>query len=186
MLGTIANKNNSKFSTMQLTKMALMLALVSISSYIVIPLPGAATGLTAQTLVINLTALLLTPKETFFTMFSYWLLGFIGAPVFAGGVSGPGKMLGPLGGYYIGFVVATVLISLCKGKKYNRLRYTLVVTLIGMPVIYGIACGWMKFIGDMTWKAAFLGGVLPFIPLDFIKAVAAVILAKPMRRLFSE
>lgn len=175
---------NSKFSTVQLTKMALMVAFVSVASYIVIPLPFTAISITGQTLAINLVALVLTPAETGFAMMSYWILGLVGAPIFAGGTSGPGKMFGPMGGYYIGFVVAAVLISILKGKKYNIIRYVLVTVCVGMPVLYGIAFVWMKIVGEMTWKAAFLGGVLPFIPLDIVKCVAATAIAKPIQSAF--
>ncbi len=174
----------SKFSTAQLTKMALMTAFVSVASYIVIPLPFTTASITGQTLAVNLVALVLTPGETFFTMICYWLLGFVGAPVFAGGTSGPGKMFGPTGGYYIGFVVATVLIALLKGQKYDIKRYILVMVLIGIPVINGMGCIWMKFAAGMTWKAAFAAAVLPFIPLDIVKCVAAALIARPVQSAF--
>lgn len=174
----------SKFSTAQITKMALMVAFVSVASYIVIPLPFTTASITGQTLAINLVALILTPGETFFTMMCYWLLGLVGAPIFAGGTSGPGKMFGPTGGYYIGFIIAAVLIAVLKGKKYNVKRYALVAVFVGMPVIYGIALAWMKIAAGMTWEAAFVGAVLPFIPLDIVKCVAAALLAKPIQSAF--
>lgn len=173
-----------KFSTAQFTKIALMTAFVSMSSYIVIPLPFTTASITGQTLAVNLVALVLTPGETFFTMVCYWLLGLVGAPVFAGGASGPGKMFGPTGGYYIGFVVAAVLISSLKGQKYDIKKYLLVTVLVGMPVINGMGCIWMKFAAGMTWKAAFAGAVLPFIPLDIVKCAAAVMIARPVQRAF--
>lgn len=174
----------SKFSTAQITKMALMVAFVSVASYIVIPLPFTTAAITGQTLAINLVALVLTPGETFFTMMCYWLLGLVGAPIFAGGTSGPGKMFGPNGGYYIGFVTAAVLIAVLKGKKYNIKRYIAVTVVVGMPVIYGIALTWMKIAAEMTWKAAFFGAALPFIPLDIVKCVTASLLAKPIQSAF--
>lgn len=173
-----------KFSTVQITKMALMVAFVSVASYIVIPLPFTAASITGQTLAVNLVALVLTPGETFFTMVCYWLLGLVGAPVFAGGASGPGKMFGPTGGYYIGFVIATVLIAWLKGQKYDIKRYILVMVLVGVPIIDGMGCVWMKFAAGITWKAAFAAAVLPFIPLDIMKCVAASLIAKPVRSAF--
>lgn len=171
-----------KFTSAQLTKMALMIALVSISSYIVIPLPFTAIVITGQTLIINLLALVLTPGEAFFTMMCYWLLGMAGVPIFAGGTSGPGKMLGPAGGYYIGFIAAAVLISILKGKKYNFVRYMIVCVFVGMVTIYGIAWVWMKVASNMTWGAAFAAGVLPFLLLDTVKCVAAAAMAKPLQK----
>ena len=51
----------SRFNTLELTKMGLLTALICVSAYIVIPLPFSPASLTAQTLVVNLIALLLTP-----------------------------------------------------------------------------------------------------------------------------
>ena len=66
---------NQKFNTVELTKMALLTALICVSAYIVIPLPFTPASLTAQTLVVNLIALLLTPRQAAFTMVVYILLG---------------------------------------------------------------------------------------------------------------
>ena len=69
--------------------MALLTALICVSAYIVIPLPFTPASLTAQTLVVNLIALLLTPRQAAFTMVVYILLGLTGLPVFSGGMGGP-------------------------------------------------------------------------------------------------
>lgn len=181
---TMKRPEKNKLTTAQITKIALMIAFVSVSSYIVIPLPFTTVSITGQTLAINLIAMILTPREAAFTMFCYWLLGLAGAPVFAGGTSGPGKMFGPLGGFYIGFIFAALFIALLKGKQYNVFRYTLVAVFVGMPVIYGIAVVWMKFVGDMTFQAAFVTAALPFIPLDIVKCMVAALLARPIQKAF--
>lgn len=57
-----------RFPITELTKMALLTALISVSAYISIPLPFTPASLTAQTLVVNLIALLLTPRQAGFTI----------------------------------------------------------------------------------------------------------------------
>ena len=109
--------DKKKLSTPQITKIALMVAFVSAASYLRIPLPFSEAAITGQTLAVNLVALTLSPLEAFITLLCYWLLGLVGAPVY-GGASGPGKMFGPAGGYFIGFIVAVVLIAWLRGKKY--------------------------------------------------------------------
>ena len=42
----------------------------------------------------------------------------------------------------------------------------------------------MKFAAGMTWKAAFFAGFVPFIPLDIVKCIAAVLIAKPIQVAF--
>ena len=68
----------SRFNTLELTKMGLLTALICVSAYIVIPLPFSPASLTAQTLVVNLIALLLTPRQAAFTIIVYIFLGLTG------------------------------------------------------------------------------------------------------------
>lgn len=172
-----------KLSTAQITKIALMVASICAASYLRIPLPFSFGAITGQTLAVNLIALVLSPGEAFITMLCYWILGVVGAPVY-GGPAGPGKMFGPAGGYFAAFMVAVVLIAALRGKKYNVLRYALVTILIGIPVINGIGCIWMKLAAGMTWKAAFMTGFVPYIPLDIVKCLAAIVLAKPVQKAY--
>lgn len=170
-----------KFTTQELTKMALLTALISVSAYIIIPIPFSPASITAQTLVVNLIALLLTPRQAAFTILVYILLGLTGLPIFSGGVGGPAKLFGPTGGYIMSWLVAAVLISWLKGKHYNFVRYCAVTILVGMSVIYIIGSIYMKFVTGMDWMATLTAAVIPFIPLDIFKCVAAVIIAKPVQ-----
>ena len=82
---------------------------------------------------------------------------------------GLGKLLGPTGGYILGYLAAAILIALLKGKKGSVIRYAAVAIVAGMPVIYLLGMGWMKVSANMDWNAAFVSSVLPFIPLDMAK-----------------
>ena len=104
------------FSTLELTKMALLTALICVSAYIVIPLPFSPASLTAQTLVVNLIALLLTPRQAAFTIVVYMLLGLSGLPVFSGGVGGPGKLFWPYRRVHYGLADSRCTDVLAEGK----------------------------------------------------------------------
>ena len=83
--------SKKRISTQDITIMALLTALLCISSYIIIPLPFTAITITAQTLVINMIGLLMTPKKAG-TIVGMWIaLGIIGLPVFSGGMGGIGQ-----------------------------------------------------------------------------------------------
>ena len=115
---TSAVNVHGAWSAKRLTLLAMMLALISVSSYIAIPLPFSDAKITAQTMIVNLIGLLIAPQDTILVMASWLLLGLCGVPVFSGGSAGPGKLLGPSGGYYIGFLVVAFLISLfCRKWK---------------------------------------------------------------------
>ena len=99
----------------RLTKMALLTALLCVSAWISFPLPFSPAMVTALTLVATLTGLLLSPKDTLIVFIVYVLLGTVGLPVFVGGTSGLGKLLGPTGGFIFSWPVAYTLLSICKG-----------------------------------------------------------------------
>lgn len=179
--GKLNSGKKKGFSTAQLTKMAMMIAFVSAMSYVRIPLPFSEAAITGQTLAVNMIALLLTPKEAFVTMCCYWLLGLVGAPVF-GGMAGPGKLFGPGGGYFMAFMLAVVLIGVLRGKQYKLSRYIVVTVLVGIFVIDAMGFVWLKFVTGISWKSAFVAGVVAFVPLDIGKCVLASIIVKTLQR----
>lgn len=172
----------TKISTRELTKMTLLTALLCISSYIIIPLPFSLASITAQTIIINLIAFLLKPKQAFTTISVFLLLGLIGIPVFSGGGAGPSKLFGPTGGYLFGYLIAATVISYLKGKDFNIKKCIFLSIVVGMPIIYILGAGYMEFLTKMNFKALITTSVLPFIPLDILKCILAAFLAKILNR----
>lgn len=172
----------TKISTKELTKMTLLTALLCISSYIIIPLPFSLASITAQTIIINLIAFLLKPKQAFTTISVFLLLGLIGIPVFSGGGAGPSKLFGPTGGYLFGYLIAATVISFLKGKDFNIKKCIFLSIVAGMPIIYILGAGYMEFLTKMNFKALITTSVLPFIPLDILKCILAAFLAKILNR----
>lgn len=158
--------------TTELCKAALCVAVTCVSAYIAVPIPFSPLRITAQTLAINITALVLNPGHSAAVQAVYTLLGIIGLPVFSGGTGGIECLVGPSGGYLIGYILAVPLMSLAVGKGIGIRRNIAVTVCIGMPLIYicGIL-GMMIYLKDGIWAAAV--SVLPFIPLDIIKCVIA-------------
>ncbi len=177
-------KNETK--TEMLTRLALLIALNCISAYIIIPIPFSQSPIALQTLVVNLIGFLLPPKRACLAMLVYIGIGLIGVPVFTAGTAGPGKMFGPTGGYIWGYVVAVGLISWLKGARYNFKRFAAVAIVLGIPSIYILGVAQLKFVTGMPWEAAIMSGVLPFIPLDIVKCLAAAALARPIYKLFGQ
>ncbi len=169
----------------EMTKVALLVAMNCISAYIIIPLPFSLSPIAMQPFIVNLIGYLLTPKQAFMSMLVYILLGMAGVPVFTGGTSGPGKILGPTGGYIIGFMVAVTVMAYLRGSGYNFKRYVLVGLLIGVPIIYVMGMAQLMLLTGMDAQKAFLTGVLPFIPLDIVKCVGAAAIAGSIHKIFN-
>lgn len=186
--GTEINKNHRGASvnkTAEMTKMALMVAMNCVSAYIIIPLPFSLSPIALQTLIVNLTGYVLNAKQAFMTMLVYLLVGLAGVPVFTGGSAGPGKLFGPTGGYIIGFLFTAVFLAYFRGEKYSFKRYALLGCVIGIPLIYVFGVVQLKLITGMGWDKAIMTGVLPFIPLDIVKCLAAAVIAGPINRIFA-
>lgn len=175
-----------RISTQELTTMALLAALLCVSSYISITLPFSAVPITAQSLIINMIALLLKPKKAGITVAVWILLGLAGLPVFSGGKAGFGILLGATGGYIIGYLLSAMLVSFAKGKANGTLRSLVAAIAVGIPVIYACGVPWLKVVTGLDWKAALLAGLVPFIIGDVIKCIAAVYIAKPLWKIVNK
>ena len=179
-------KKSSGFTVQELTTMALLAALLCVSSYISIQLPISAVPITAQTLIINLIALLLKPKKGGITVIVWILLGVVGLPVFSGGKSGIGTITGPTGGFIIGYIAVAIIVALVRGRKNKVWRNMVAVIAVGIPVLYAVGVPWYKVSMSLDWKTAFLTGMVPYLIGDVIKCVAAVYLAKPLYKVVNQ
>ena len=96
---------------------SLFAALIAVGAYIKIPIPFSPVPITLQVFFIFLAGAMLGARWGTLSVIVYLLLGIVGLPVFSGGASGLGVLLGPTGGYLIGFVVAAFLVgTLCEKK----------------------------------------------------------------------
>lgn len=171
-----------RIATQDLTMMALLAAIMCISSYISIYVPFSPVPITAQLLVVFLIALLLEPRQAALTILVWLLLGVAGLPVFSGGRGGIGVIAGPTGGFALAYLPAALLLSCLVRKLFRPVSQLLCLVGVGLPILYGIGLPWMQVVSGIGWKSAFFSSVLPFLPGDIIKAVAAVYLGLALRR----
>ena len=174
------------FSAGSMTKMAICVALLCVSAYISFPVPFASAMITALTIVMNLTAFLLAPRQTLVVLLIYVLLGAAGLPVFVGGAAGIGEVMGPRGGFLLAFIVAYPIVSWLKGRTCSFRRYFLAAVFVGIPLTYiGGLISLMHFMHLELWPAM-LAAVFPFVPGDVLKAALAAYLGVKLNRIFSD
>lgn len=169
------------FSTHNLVTMAMFTALLCISAYLSITLPNGL-HITFLNFMITLITLLFPASQAVCIIFIWLLMGFIGLPVFAGGCAGAGYLFGPYGGYNIAFFLTAIGIPFLCGKTYQRLRY-LFAAIIAVIFVDLFGSLWIMFMLQISFPAALLTGFVPFIVLDFIKAVIAAQLVPTFRPL---
>ncbi len=140
-----------------------------------IPLPFTPVPLTGQTLAVLVVGAALGARRGSASLLLYLLMGLAGLPVFHGGTSGVAVVLGPTGGYLIGFVVSAYLVGALAARGLDRRVPTaLLAFLAGEVVIYLFGVSWLSvFLG---WKGAIIGGLLPFLVGDGLKMIAAALL----------
>ncbi len=153
----------------------LFSAFVALTAQVEIPL--WPVPLTLQTLGVLFTGAVLGSRRGALALLLYLTEGALGLPVFAGGASGVGYVLGPTGGYLVGFVVAAGVVGRLAQRGWDRrLVWAAVAMVIGNVIIYACGVAWLAvFLGDL-W-GALVKGMLLFVVGDLIKiAVAALTL----------
>ncbi len=150
---------------------ALFAAIIGILAQVTIPLP--LVPITGQTLAVGLAATILGSRYGTLSVIFYGLIGAIGIPVFSGMSGGLGVIVGPTGGFIIGFIPAAFLTGLYLEKTSFTVINAMVANTIGMLVTLTFGTVWLKFAVSTTWTAAFTSGFLPFIIVGLIKAFLA-------------
>jgi len=152
---------------------SLLASLTAASSIVAIPI--GPVPITLQSLFVLASGGILGPGWGALSMCLYLLMGMAGLPVFAGGTSGIGRILGPSGGYLLGFVLSAGLVGLMTRRAGGRFPLVL-ATLAGLALIYALGSVWLSIIGRIPMDRALLLGVVPFLPGDLLKAFAAAFL----------
>ncbi len=111
----------------------------------------------------------------------YLLAGALGLPVFAGGAGGIGRILGPTGGYLIGYLPVVFLIGFVAERSKGRIPFDVLAMICGTAVLYACGVSWLKVVTGMEWSKAAAAGMVPFLPGDVLKIIAAVPIAKTLR-----
>ncbi|SFM43571.1 biotin transport system substrate-specific component [Gracilibacillus orientalis] len=126
-----------------------------------------------QTLAVGLTATIIGSKIGALSMIAYMLIGMIGLPVFSGLEGGPQVLVGPTGGYIFGFIATAYITGLILEKTSFNFKMALIANIIGMFVSLAFGMTQLKFVAELSWSAAMMSGVYPFLIVGVIKAILA-------------
>ena len=153
---------------------ALMAALTAAGAYMVIPI--GPVPIVLQNLFVLLSGLLLGSRWAAASMGIYLLGGVLGLPIFAGGSGGLAKLIGPTGGYLVGFPLAAFVIGLVAERSRGRLWLNLTGLVAGSLIIYLCGVTWLKVVLGISAFKALAMGMIPFLPGDALKIGAALFL----------
>ncbi len=161
-------------------------AFVAVCSHVALPLWFTPVPLTLQPFAVLLLGLLVAPRLAAVTLCTYLAEGALGLPVFAPGLTFTGGMahlFGPTGGYLLAYPAAAMLISFLWRRTSGGFSSALASAAIGNLVI--LICGalWLAAFTHVPVRSAITLAVVPFLPGDALKVVAAAALASGFRRM---
>ena len=172
-----------RMSTREMTVTAVMAALICVAgplSVAVGPIP-----ISLCTFAIYLAGAVLGAKRGTMATAIYLLIGAVGVPVYSGFSGGAQKLVGVTGGYLAGYLLLAWMTGLgVKGEEASpkRLWRLPLHMVLGTVLLYAVGTAWF-----MRQTRNPLGGalslcVLPFLPGDAVKIVAATLISRPVRR----
>ena len=160
---------------------SLFAALTAVGAFIAIPI--GPVPIVLQNLFVMLMGLMLGPRWGLAGVAAYLLAGALGLPVFAGGTGGFGRFLGPTGGYLVGYLPSVAIIGWLSRCGRPASLFDALAVAGGTLVLYFFGVSWLKVVTGMTWGQTMMVGMVPFLPGDIAKMIAAVMMVGTLRRM---
>ena len=176
-------KEKNFFNLKDMVLMALFAALTCVLAPLAVPIGPVPISLT--NLVIYFSLYVLGWQRATITYIVYLLLGLVGLPVFSGFSGGVGKLLGPTGGYLIGFIFLAAIAGFFVEKFPAKIYMHVVGMIIGMALCYIFGTAWLAGQLGMSFVAALGIGVIPYLPGDTAKIIIAIIAGPQIRKAVS-
>jgi biotin transport system substrate-specific component len=155
-------------------------ALVAVCARVAVPLYFTPVPLSLAPFAVLLLGLLLRPRLAAATLGAYLVEGALGLPVFAPTPLAPGglaHLFGPTGGYLLSYPMAAALIALVVLRTGRGFLPAALSAAAGSLVILFCGAGWLAAFTHISAQSTISLAVLPFLPGDALKVVAAAALA---------
>lgn len=171
------SKDKKIFHTIDITYIGAAVALITVCSWISIP---TTIPFTLQTFAVMLAVLLLGGMRGTIAITVYILLGAVGVPVFSGFTGGIARLMGPTGGYIIGFLGTALVMWAFEKILGKKLWVYITAIILGLVVCYTFGTVWFikLYTADDGSKAtlamALSACVIPYLIPEVIKVVLAL------------
>jgi len=140
--------------------------LVALGALIRVPLPFSPVPITLQTFSVLLAAALVSRERATAGIGLYVVLGLLGAPLFA-------VASGATLGYLVAFLLTPYVVT--------RFRAPLAGMAVASLLVYLLGAAWLCYWFQFSVLTAVSVGVLPFVPGDLLKLMAAAKCAERMQ-----
>jgi biotin transport system substrate-specific component len=159
--------------------------LVAICAHVSIPLWFTPVPLTLQTFAVLFLGLILGPAASAASLILYLVEGMVGLPVFSPhGAPGFLHILGPTGGYLMAYPAAAALTGWLRHRiRSGRFLASMLAATAGSGIILLAGGAWFVVLTHQAVGSALTLTVVPFLPGDILKVVAAAAAASGWQRL---
>jgi biotin transport system substrate-specific component len=172
-------------STKDLVHVALFAAIAAaLGLFPPFVLPVIGVPITAQSMAPMLAGSILGGRKGALSIGLFVLLVAFGMPLLAGGRGGLAVIMGPGGGFILGWILGALVIGLLCERFWASIglwRFALFNLFGGVLLLYPIGIAWISLTAGVPLGQAALASV-GFIPGDLIKVVAAALIADTARR----
>lgn len=164
-------------STSLSTKAMMVVAgtvLLSLGAQIEVPMFPVPMSL--QTLVISIIGLTYGARLAAVTLIAYLLEGAMGLPVFAGGGAGLAWLMGPTGGFLLGFVAMAWATGWLAERGFAKGAVRLfVAAFVPATLLFVPGVLWLWYITPLDLQGALNAGFYPFLIGDVVKSTLAAL-----------
>ena len=154
----------------------IMMAILSQITIPIWPVPINTTHI-----AIFVAACLLTPKMVVISHCMFLALGIVGLPVFSNFGFGLATLLGPTGGFLLGYIFCALVVSVLS-KRSNTSFFLARSMAIGLLVNYVFGISFLMLVLRVDIFQALLFGFFPFIIGDTVKIIFSIMLVKRIRK----
>lgn len=162
-------------SIKEMALISLMTAVLCILAPISIPIFITPVPVSLGILAVYFTAYVLSPVQSLISVGLFLLLGLVGLPVFSGYSGGLGKIIGPTGGYIVGFLftvyISSLFIHLRKGRLFDILGM-----ILGLVFCYIPGTIWFSYQQGKGFVASLMLCVVPFLIGDAVKIIVSTMI----------
>jgi len=158
--------------------------LVAVCGRLALPLVFTPVPLSLAPFAVLVIGLFAGPRLAAATLGAYLAEGAMGLPVFAPAATvGLAHLLGPTGGYLLAYPAAAALISVLYRRTSRGFAAAALSAGLGSLVIIGSGAWWLGILTHASAATVVQMAVVPFLPGDVLKVVAAAGLAAGFKRL---
>jgi biotin transport system substrate-specific component len=154
-------------------------ALIALCAQIAVPLPLVPVNLAL--LPVFLAGFILPKRWTLISVGLYLLMGALGLPVFSGFRGGPQALFGPTGGYLLGYLFSAGTVAFLRGKGKGFIG-RFMICLLALLACYIPGTLWLLRLTGQPLAEVLSFAVLPFIPGDVFKSLAASLLVPALHK----